>query len=195
MAPRRHLPADLQTELEELIDRAKERGYEIRATIANPKPKPTRGRGRPSKSEHATLAMQMLWQMKQGKTFTQASELVAFAAGKDAGQLRSVFRRLSAIRSYHDLALQMWAAAAKIDVITRQLFGDDAGDLVRQLQLAADVKSTDTVEGRAIQRSVEFRRVCNEFAQVQKALDRLPQGFHDLFDRYWDNLVRAELKS
>jgi len=92
MAPRRHLPADLQAELEELIARAKERGYEIRATIANPKP--TRGCERPPKSEHATLAMQMLWQMKQGKTFTQASESVGSAAGKDAGLLRNIFKRL-----------------------------------------------------------------------------------------------------
>jgi hypothetical protein len=140
--------------------------------------------------------MQMLWQMKQGKTFTQASELVGFASGKDAGQLRNFYKRFSAIRSYHDLALQMWAAAAKIDFITRQLFGDDASDLVRQRQLAADIKSTDTVEGRAIQRSVEFRSVCNEFEQVQRALDQLPQALHDLFDRYWDNLMkRAELES
>ena len=94
MAPRRHLPADLQAELEELIARAKERGYEITAKIANPKPKPTRGPGRPSKSEHATLAMQMLWPMKQGKTFTQASESVGSAAGKDAGLLRNIFKRL-----------------------------------------------------------------------------------------------------
>jgi hypothetical protein len=193
MAPRRHLPADLQAALEELIARAKERGYEIRATIANPKPKPTRGRGRPRKPEHATLASQMLWLMRQGKSLTRASELVGSATGKDPGQLRDLFRRVSAIRSYHDLAIQMWAVATKIDVITRQLFGDGADDLVRQL--FADVKSTDTVEGRAIQRrSVEFQRACDEFAKVQIEMDRLPQALHDLFDPILDNLMRAELK-
>jgi hypothetical protein len=193
MAPRRHLPADLQAQLEELIARAKERGYEISATIANREPKPTRGRGRPLKSEHATLAMQMLSLMRHGETFTRASELVGSAAGKDAGQLRNIFRRLAATLSYHDLAVQMWAAAAKIDVITELLFGGSAGGLQRDV--FALVKSTDTVEGRAFQReSVEFRRACNAFAQVQMDMDRLPQPFHDLFDRHWDNLMRAELK-
>jgi hypothetical protein len=132
MAPRRHLPADLQAELEDLIARAKERGYEV-PTIANPKPKPTRGRGRPRKSENSTLAIQMLGQMRQGESFTRASELVGSAAAKDPGQLRNIFRRLSDIRSYHDLAIQMWAVVTKIDVITRHLFGDGADDLVRQL--------------------------------------------------------------
>ena len=87
----------------------------------------------------------------------------------------------------------MFAVATKIDWITRQRSGDGADDLRRGV--FALVKSTDTVEGRAIQRSsVEFQRACNSFAQVQMDMDQLPQALHDSFDRYWDNLMRAGLK-
>jgi hypothetical protein len=189
MAPRRHLPADLQAELAELIARAEERGYEIRATIANPKTKPTRGRGKPPKSEYATLAREMLWLMRQGESFTRASELVGSAAGKDPGQLRNLFRRLSAIRSLHDLAVAMFAVATKIDVIT-VLLGDSAGGFQRGAFVL--VKSTDSVEGRAIQRSLEFQSACDKFERLQGTWDRLPQALHDLFDAHWHNLERDD---
>ena len=86
----------------------------------------------------------------------------------------------------------MFAVATKIDWIARQLSGDGAGDLLRGA--FALMKSTDTVEGRAIQEAVEFRRACDELAQVQMDIAQFPQALHDRFDRYWDNLMRAEFK-